>query len=87
MEQVNINVDDFTLGELDEFERETGLVVGRLDYRQLPIRAVAGFVWLTQKRTDPEVKFETVLELKPSEFDVTYNIPTEAGVDPTEGDS
>jgi hypothetical protein len=87
VEQVNINVDDFTLGELDEFERETGLVVGRLDYQQLPIRAVAGFVWLTRKRTDPDCTFESVTKLKPTEFDVTYAPTTEASVDPTEGDS
>lgn len=87
VEQVNINVDDFTLGELDEFEQETGLVVGRLDYQQLPIRAVAGFVWLTRKRTDPDYTFESVTKLKPTEFDVTYTPATEASVDPTEGDS
>jgi hypothetical protein len=61
--QLNIDPNEFTLGELEEFEELTGLGIESLG-PAMPTKALTALVYLVERRTDPEFTMEAARKLK-----------------------
>lgn len=69
------NVDEFTIGDLEDFEDATGMnLIGIIrkmqgDGAELPHpRALRGMLWLMRRKADPTVTFESLRDLSLSEM-------------------
>jgi len=92
--KIQVNMDDLTFGELEQFEEVTGLVMsdaiktefvrdskgnrvpdpddpkGRpLTETKMGVKAMMGMVYLSLRREDPDVTWQTVREMKLSDID------------------
>lgn len=54
---LRIDINDFTLLEVEEFEEATGVLFGEVLQRRTA-KAMAGLVWIVRRRTDPSYTLE-----------------------------
>lgn len=79
-DKLTVNIDDLTLGELEDFEEAAGISVADIQARggSMPVRAVSALVWVTKRRDDKDFTLDQARKIKLSEVEFT---------NPTEGDS
>ena len=53
-----IDIDQFTIGDLEIFEDKTGLLLTKLDFNALPIKAITYLIWLDKRRSDETYTIE-----------------------------
>ena len=67
--EVVIDVNDLTLGEVEEIENLTGLTVGDFgDGTKMSAKLVTAFVYISKRRTDPDFTIEDARKIKLGEF-------------------
>lgn len=75
---MDINIDDLTLGDLEEVEKIAGVSVGELFADgKLPAKALKAIVWVMRRREDPTFSLEDAANVKVSDFSDTED-PTDA---------
>ena len=66
---MNLNVDDLTLGELEDIEERTGVNVATLrGGGPPPSKVLTALVWVMKRREDPSFTYEQARELKVTEL-------------------
>lgn len=66
---MNLNVDDLTLGELEDIEEKTGVNVATLKQGSaLPAKVLTAIVWVMKRREDPSFTYELAREMKVTEL-------------------
>jgi len=79
--ELNLNVDDMTIGDVADVEEVTGRSLEELFAEGQPKgRAMQALVWVTKRRDDPEFTFEDAGKLK---FSVLANVGGAEDVDPS----
>lgn len=73
-ETLNVNVDDLTLGEVDDFEEASGLSIVDVSKllkgkKPLPAKALIALVWITKRRADESYTLEQARSVKVSELE------------------
>lgn len=76
-DKITIDLDDLTLGEMDDFEKASGIGVQDLQDGSMPTQAVIALVWLSQRRANPKYTIEDARKVRMSELDFDGN-PTPA---------
>ena len=62
---MNLNVDDLTLGELEDIEEKTGVNVATLKQGAAPpTKVLTALVWVMKRREDPSFTYEMARETK-----------------------
>ena len=59
----NINIQDFTLEELEKLEQLTGMTFGEISENFNRPKVLKVVVWLSRLRTDPNARIEDVAKL------------------------
>lgn len=77
---LNIDVNDLTLGEVEFFETESGLSFDDLAAGRTNTRAIIALVTITERRTNPDFTMDDARKLKLG--DIKVSGPPDA--DPTE---
>lgn len=76
---LDINLDDFTIGELEEIEEIGGVPFSSIGEGNLPIKAIKALVFVVKRRDDPAFTIEDAAKVKVTEFTVTAETgPTDA---------
>lgn len=60
-EVLNIDLNDLTLGDLEDFEKHSGIPFAQLDSTKredLPLSALIALVWITKRRANPDYTYE-----------------------------
>jgi len=74
-EKLSINLDDLTLGEMDEFEELSGIKLSDIDGGSIPAKALIALVFISKKRTDPKYTIKKARAVKVTDLQL--------GADPT----
>lgn len=93
-----LGLDDLNLRESIEFEKTTGISVGRLLREQMsalakkqdydvPMDAFAGLIWMSIKRDKPKTTYKQVLEKGWLDFEFDDEDEVQKVEDPTNGSS
>ena len=71
--KLTINIDDLTVGDIEDFEAACGLdffslvkAGGKLD---IPIRALAPLIWITERKSNPEFTLADARSVKMTEIE------------------
>ena len=83
-ELITINLDEMTLGELEQIEEYTGQPIASLNAENLPAKALTAIVLVMKRRTDPDFTFEQARAVRMEERaegppDPAPSIPPGAG--------
>ncbi|MDD2756230.1 MAG: hypothetical protein PHS80_11970 [Methanothrix sp.] len=73
--QIALNVDDLTLGEIEEMEQAAGLKLSELGNGSA--RSTIALIWISQRRIDPAFTLDDARALKVTELE--FANPTVAG--------
>lgn len=66
-EVLEINVNELTLGDLEDFELKVGIDFRSISGRQageLPLKALIALVWLIKRKTNPDYTYEDARNIK-----------------------
>lgn len=71
--KLTINIDDLTVGDIEDFDTACGIdfftlvkADGKLD---IPLRALAPLIWITERRTNPAFSLEDARRVKVTEIE------------------
>ena len=73
-EKITIDVGDFTLGEIEQFEELAGVPMSSLG-ENTPARAMTALVVIARRRTDPDFTIEQARLIRMSEVEVVGGEP------------
>lgn len=73
--KIVLNVEDLTLGEIEEMEQAAGLKLSELGNGSA--KATIALIWISQRRLDPAFTLEDARALKVAELE--FADPTAAG--------
>lgn len=73
--KIALNVDDLTLGEIEEMEQAAGIKLPELGSGSA--KATIALIWISQRRIDPAFTLEDARALKVTELE--FADPTAAG--------
>lgn len=76
MSRVVIDLDSFTLAEVEEFEEHAGVTLAELS-AGVPSKAISVLVWLTNRRNDPNYTLDKARTTRMSEIEWSDGNPTE----------
>lgn len=69
-DKITIDVSDFTLGEIEEFEEIAGVPMSSLSSQNTPARAMTALVLIAKRRTDPDFTIEQARLIRMGELEV-----------------
>lgn len=76
--KLEIDIEDLTLGEVEEFEEASGgATVSDINRGNVPARAITALVWVFKKRGDASFTLDNARALKLSDLHFAEENPTE----------
>ena len=75
--RMTVNIDELTLGELEEFEEATDLRLVGGDLDKMPMKALVYLVYLAQRKADPAYTLEDARSLKMGDIEIMGGTPIE----------
>jgi hypothetical protein len=57
-DEILLDLNDFTLEEVEELEERTGIPVQRINPTALPAKVLSVCVWIVRRRTEPDLTLE-----------------------------
>lgn len=65
--QISIDINDMTLGELEEIEETTGLAISALGNGTA--KAMTALIWISERRNNPEFTLDDARKVRISEVE------------------
>jgi hypothetical protein len=60
--QINLNMDDLTLGELEELESTVGLPISKMGDGSA--KSIVALIWITERRDNPDFTLEDARKIR-----------------------
>lgn len=80
MSKLTMNVEDLTLGEIEEFEKASGgQTIAAVQKGEVGASAITALVWVFKKRENPDYSLDDARTVKLSELQWDDENPTEGG--------
>ena len=74
-DKLALDLDDLTLGEMEDFEKASGLTLSTIQDGNIPAKALIALVWIARRRDDPKYTLKDARSVKISDLQL--------GADPT----
>lgn len=77
--KIRLDINDLTLGEIEEFEELTGTTVGSIKEGSFTAKQMRAAVWLALRKDNPEMTFDDTKDLTLRELNISVVPPAGAG--------
>lgn len=67
--KLTLDFDDLTVGDIEDFEAACGIDITTLGPGNVPSKALAPLIWITQRRTNPAFTIEDARAVRISELE------------------